>query len=51
MPHVGTHLPPALAARFTDEARQVPDTDWHLEHLPDVAIAASAELPIEGTRP
>ena len=33
MPHVGTHLPPAIAARLTDEARQVPDTDWHLERL------------------
>ena len=22
-----------LAARFTDEARQVPDTDWHMERL------------------
>ena len=37
MPHVGTHVPPALAARFTDEARQVPDTDWHLERLYDFA--------------
>ena len=33
MPHVGTHVPPALAARLTDEARHVPDTDWHLERL------------------
>ena len=33
MPHVGTHVPPALAARFTAEAQQVPDTDWHLERL------------------
>lgn len=33
MPHVGTHVPPAIAARLTDEARQVPDTDWHLERL------------------
>ncbi|KQW59568.1 N-formylglutamate deformylase [Variovorax sp. Root411] len=33
MPHVGTHVPPALAARFTEEARHVPDTDWHLEQL------------------
>ncbi|MFN7856235.1 MAG: N-formylglutamate deformylase [Acidovorax sp.] len=32
-PHAGTLVPPALAARFTDEARQVPDTDWHLERL------------------
>ena len=37
MPHVGTHLPPALAARFTAEARHVPDTDWHLERLYDFA--------------
>ena len=33
MPHVGTHVPPAIASRLTDEARQVPDTDWHLERL------------------
>ena len=33
MPHAGTHVPPALAARFTEQARQVPDTDWHLERL------------------
>ena len=33
MPHAGTYLPPALAARFTDEARRVPDTDWHMERL------------------
>ena len=33
MPHAGTYVPPALAARFTHEARQVPDTDWHLEAL------------------
>ena len=33
MPHAGTYVPPALAARFTDEARQVPDTDWHMDRL------------------
>jgi len=33
MPHVGTHVPPAIAGRLTGEARQVPDTDWHLERL------------------
>ena len=33
MPHAGTYLPPALAARLTAEARQVPDTDWHLERF------------------
>ncbi len=33
MPHVGTYVPPAIAARLSEEARHVPDTDWHLETL------------------
>ena len=33
MPHAGTYVPPQLAERFTEEARQVPDTDWHMERL------------------
>ena len=33
IPHMGTHLPPAIAERLTDEARRVPDTDWHLDRL------------------
>lgn len=33
MPHVGTYLPPKLVSRLTDEAHQVPDTDWHLDRL------------------
>ncbi|BEU96289.1 N-formylglutamate deformylase [Acidovorax sp. DW039] len=33
MPHAGTYVPTALAERFTPEARQVPDTDWHMERL------------------
>lgn len=44
MPHVGTHVPPALAARLTDEARQVPDTDWHLERLYDFADELGASV-------
>lgn len=44
MPHVGTHVPSELAARFTDEARQVPDTDWHLERLYDFADALGASV-------
>jgi N-formylglutamate deformylase len=44
MPHVGTHVPPALAARLTDEARRVPDTDWHLERLYDFADALGASV-------
>jgi N-formylglutamate deformylase len=44
MPHVGTHVPPALAARFIEEARQVPDTDWHLERLYDFADELGASV-------
>lgn len=44
MPHVGTYVPPQLAARFTDEARQVPDTDWHLERLYDFAEELGASV-------
>ena len=44
MPHVGTHVPPALAARLTDEAQRVPDTDWHLERLYDFADSLGASV-------
>ena len=44
MPHVGTHVPPALAARLTDEAQGVPDTDWHLERLYDFADELGASV-------
>ena len=44
MPHVGTHVPPALAARLTDEAQRVPDTDWHLERLYDFEDALGASV-------
>ena len=33
IPHAGTHVPEALAARLSGAALQVPDTDWHLERL------------------
>lgn len=33
IPHMGTYLPPGLAARLTDAACQVADTDWHLDRL------------------
>ena len=44
MPHVGTHVPPALAAHFTPEARRVHDTDWHLERLYDFADELGASV-------
>ena len=33
MPHIGTDLPDDLAARMTDEAHRLTDTDWHLDRL------------------
>lgn len=44
MPHVGTHLPEALAQRMTPTARTVPDTDWHLERLYDFVDRIGASL-------
>lgn len=44
LPHVGTYVPPEIASRFTDEARDVPDTDWHLEALYDFADALGASV-------
>lgn len=44
MPHAGTYVPPAIAARLTGEARQVPDTDWHLETLYDFARDMGASI-------
>jgi N-formylglutamate deformylase len=44
MPHAGTHVPPEIAARLTDEARQVPDTDWHLARLYDFTVEMGASV-------
>ena len=44
MPHVGTYIPPALAARLTPEAQEVHDTDWHLERLYGFADALGASV-------
>ena len=43
-PHVGTYVPPALAARLTPKAREVHDTDWHLPRLYDFARGLGASL-------
>ena len=32
-PHVGTEVPPGIAARLTDAAQGLPDTDWHVDRL------------------
>ena len=33
LPHDGSEIPDALAARMTPEARCAPDTDWHVSRL------------------
>jgi len=44
VPHAGTFVPPAIAARLAPAARAVPDTDWHVEQLYAFAPAAGATL-------
>ncbi len=44
MPHVGTQVPPAIAERMTPVARQLDDTDWHLERLYAFAHALGASI-------
>lgn len=59
MPHAGTHIPPALAARMTDAALRLPDTDWHMERLYDfldelgasVIVATHSRYVIDLNRP
>ena len=47
LPHDGTALPDDIAARLTDAARAVPDTDWFVGRLYDFAreIGASVLVP------
>ncbi|NOT86774.1 MAG: N-formylglutamate deformylase [Lysobacter sp.] len=33
LPHDGSEIPAALAARMTPEAQRAPDTDWHVSRL------------------
>jgi N-formylglutamate deformylase len=33
IPHVGTHVPGDILERFTPAAKQLPDTDWHVDRL------------------
>ena len=42
LPHVGTDIPAALLDGYVDEARQLHDTDWHLEALYDFAAELGA---------
>jgi N-formylglutamate deformylase len=44
MPHVGTFIPEAIAARMTDVARYVDDCDWHLDRLYAFAARRGASI-------
>ena len=44
LPHDGTALPDDIAARLTDGARRVPDTDWHVSRLYDFARELGASI-------
>ena len=44
VPHAGTFVPPAIAARLSTTALNGPDTDWHVERLYAFAPAAGATL-------
>ncbi len=35
IPHVGTGVPDDIAKRFTEAAKTLPDTDWHVDRLYD----------------
>lgn len=44
IPHMGTRIPPELAAGMTPAAALRADTDWHLEQLYDFADAMGATV-------
>lgn len=44
LPHVGTHIPPALAEALLPRALQTEDTDWHLDRLYAFATELGASL-------
>ncbi len=44
LPHDGTHVPDAIAARLDPGARGVPDTDWHVARLYDFARGLGASV-------
>ncbi|ALL69331.1 N-formylglutamate deformylase [Paraburkholderia caribensis MBA4] len=44
IPHLGRIIPDDLRAEYTDVARTVADTDWHLDQLYDFAAQAGAAV-------
>ena len=48
LPHDGSAIPDALAARMTPEARRAPDTDWHVSRLYAFARELGASAVLDG---
>lgn len=44
VPHDGTRVPDGIAARLTDSACRVPDTDWHIARLYDFVREMGASM-------
>lgn len=44
IPHAGLKLTPAVADGLVDQARSLPDTDWHIPRLYDFAQALGASV-------
>lgn len=44
VPHSGIHVPDAIADSMTEEARELPDTDWHVDRLYDFAADLGAGM-------
>ena len=44
IPHTGTKVPEEIKAGFTEAARPLPDTDWHVAELYEFAIELGATI-------
>lgn len=44
LPHDGSEIPPALAARMTPAAQRAPDTDWFVSRLYDFGYSLGASM-------
>ncbi len=44
IPHDGRELPPEIALRMTERARELPDTDWHVARLYQFAKTMGASV-------
>lgn len=44
IPHAGTYVPESILERMTEEARTLPDTDWHVDKLYDFANSSGASI-------